>query len=134
MSDSSDSRPDRTLDQLELALRQLPREHGQVLNLDAFRRHLAHASGQHPAPPFPQAADTRPADAETQFKHALNLAFADLGGAAFALAHHGALNDKRLAAHVQRIHDLYTQLDALAHTTPVSQPDHNTPAEHAATA
>jgi hypothetical protein len=134
MSDSSDSRPDTTLDQLDLALRQLPREHGQVLNLDAFRRHLAHASGQHPARPFPGAADTRPADAETQLKHALNLAFADLGGAAFALAHHGTLNDKRLAAHVQRIHELYTQLDAFAHTTPIRQPNHNTPAEHAATA
>jgi hypothetical protein len=71
---------------------------------------------------------------EIQVKHALNLAFADLGGAAFALAHHGALNDKRLAAHVQRIYELYTQLDAVARTRPVSQPDHSTPAEHAATA
>jgi hypothetical protein len=71
---------------------------------------------------------------EIQLKHALNLAFADLGGAAFALSHHGALNDRRLAAHVQRIHELYTQLDAVARTRPVSQPDHSTPAEHAATA
>jgi hypothetical protein len=129
MSDSSDSRPDRTLDQLDLAQRELPREDGQVLNLDAFRH-----PGRHPAPPFPRTTDTRPADPETQLKHALNLAFADLGGAAFALAHHGALNNKRLAAHVQRIHELYTQLDALTHTTPVGQPNHNAPAAHAATA
>ncbi len=134
MPDSSDYRLDKTLDQLDLTERELPREHGQVLNLHALRRHLAHASGQHPAPPFPRATDTRPADTDTQLEHALNLAFADLGGAAFALAHHGALNDKRLAPHVQRIHELYTQLDALAHTTPIRQADHNTPAEHAATA
>jgi hypothetical protein len=134
MSDLSDSRPDRTLEQLDLALRELPREHGQVLNLDAFRRHLEHTSARHTAPQSRDGADTETAGAEAQLKHALSLAFADLGGAAFALAHHGALNDKRLAAHVQRIHELYTQLDALAHTTSVDQPDHSTPAAHAATA
>ena len=134
MSELSDSRPDRTLDQLDLAPRELPRERGQVLNIDAFRRHSKHASDQHTAPESRQAADTQTAGAEMQLKQALNLAFVDLGGATFALAHHGALNDKRLAHHVQRIKELYTQLDALAHTTPVRPPAHDTPAEHAATA
>jgi hypothetical protein len=133
MSDLIDSRPDR-LEQLDLALRELPREHGQVLNLDAFRRQLEHAPGRHTAPQSRQGADTQTAGAEAQLNHELNRAFADLGGAAFALAHHGALNDNRLAAHVQRIHQLYTQLDALAHTTSVNQPDHTTSAAHAATA
>lgn len=53
--------------------------------------------------------------------------------AAFALAYHGALNDKRLTAHVQRIHELYAQLDARARATPIMPLD-NTPADHDATA
>jgi hypothetical protein len=115
MPRSSRPQPLTTLDQLDRQLREPPRQHAQILDLDAFRRHV----------------DT--IDAETDLKHALNLAFADLGGAAFALAHQGALNDNRLAAHVQRIHQLYTQLDALAHTTPVTPPA-DAAAEHAGTA
>jgi len=134
MSNLSDSQPDRTLEQLDLAQCELPREHGQVLNLDAFRRELEHTSGPRTAPQSRDGADIQAAAAEAQLRHALNLAFADLGGATFALAHHGALNDNRLAAHVQRIHQLYAQLDALAHTTPVNQPDRPTSAADAATA
>lgn len=57
----------------------------------------------------------------TQVKHELALALTDLGGATFALAYHGALNDDRLAPRVQRIHDLYTQLDALDYPTHTNQ-------------
>jgi hypothetical protein len=48
---------------------------------------------------------------DTYVSHELALAFADLGGATFALAHHGALNDARIAPRVQRIHDLFVQLN-----------------------
>lgn len=118
-----------SLDQLDRELRELTREHGHFLDLDAFRRQLDSASRRHTA----RWADTQASDADTQLRHELNLAFADLGGAAFALAHHGALNDKRLAAHVQRIDELYVQLDALAHTPSVT-PHAPAAAEHAATA
>jgi hypothetical protein len=122
--------PDSTLDQLDRQLYELPRQNGHVLNLDAFRRQLESASGQLTA----RQADTRTTDADTQLRHELNLAFADLGGAAFALAHHGALNDKRLAPHLQRIHQLYAQLDALAHSTTVDPADDNASAGDVATA
>jgi hypothetical protein len=126
MPDSPQSRPD-------LTPHELPREHGQLLSLDAFRRHTEHAFRQHTTPQAQQATDARTADLDAELKHALSLAFTDLGGAAFALAHHGALTDKRLAAHVDRIHELYRQLDALAHTTQVTPPAHAS-AEQAATA
>ena len=129
MSDSTEPRPDTTPDQLDLA----PRDHGQVLNLDAFRQQPEPVSRQH-APKYRHVAATQITDRETRLKHALNLAFADLGGAAFALAHHGALNDNRLASHVKRIHALYTQLDALPRTTPGSPPAHRALGEHAVTA
>jgi hypothetical protein len=51
----------------------------------------------------------------TQLQHELAFAFADLGGATFALAYHGALTDDRLAPRVRRVRDLYTQLSALDH-------------------
>lgn len=38
--------------------------------------------------------------------HELALAYHDLGTAAFALAHHGALRDPRLATRVRRIYEL----------------------------
>jgi hypothetical protein len=134
MSDSSDSRLDRTLDQLDLAQPELLRDHGQVPNLDAFRRHLANASGPHPAPSSPRITDPRPAVAETQLKHALDLAFADLGGAAFALAHHGSLKPQAsLYPRPAHPRALRTTRRARPHD-PVGQPDHNTPAAHAATA
>ncbi|HYB29601.1 MAG TPA: hypothetical protein VEF89_23530 [Solirubrobacteraceae bacterium] len=53
----------------------------------------------------------------THVKHELALALTDLGGATFAPTYHGALNNDRLAPRVQRIHDLYTQLNALEHLT-----------------
>jgi hypothetical protein len=134
MPDLSDPQTDMAPEQLDLALRELRREHGRVLSLDAFRRQLGRTSDRHTVPQSREGAETWTAEAEGQLKHALNLAFADLGGAAFALAHHGALNDNRLAAHMQRIHELYTQLDALAHGLPVGQPDHSTSAPNAATA
>jgi hypothetical protein len=52
-----------------------------------------------------------------QAKHELALALTDLGGATFALTYHGALNDERLGPRVQRIRDLFTQLDGLDHPT-----------------
>ena len=58
----------------------------------------------------------------TQVKHELALALTDLGGATFALAYHGALNDERLVPRVQRVRDLFTQLSALDHPTHTSQP------------
>jgi hypothetical protein len=117
------------LAELERKQPDLTREHGHVLNLDASRHRRDSASRRHIA----RQVDT-PTDADTQLRHELNLAFADLGGAAFALAHHGALNDKRLAPHLQRIHQLYAQLDALAHSTPVNPADDNLSARNVATA
>jgi hypothetical protein len=66
--------------------------------------------------------DSIPAGRErTQVKHELGLALTDLGGATFALAYHGVLNDERLAPRVERIRDLFTQLSALDHPTHTSQ-------------
>lgn len=39
-------------------------------------------------------------------EHELARAYHDLGAAAFALAHHGALRDPRLATRVRRIYEL----------------------------
>ena len=122
--------PDSTLDQLDRQPHELPRQNGHILNLDAFRRQLKSASRRHTA----RQADPRTTDADTQLRHELNLAFTDLGGAAFALAHHGALNDQRLTPHLQRIHQLYAQLDALAHSTPVDPAHANASGGHVATA
>jgi hypothetical protein len=103
------------LDQLDRELHELTREHGHVIDLDEFRRHLDIADQR----PTPQPAD--PADTpsqphtESQLTHELNLAFTELGAAAFALAHHGNTTDRRLIPHVQHIHDLYTHLDAITH-------------------
>jgi hypothetical protein len=119
--------PDSTLDQLDRRPHEL--RSGHVLNLDAFRPQLRRASGPHTA----RQADTRRTDVDTKLRHELNLAFADLGGAAFALAHHGALNDKRLAPQLQRLHQLYAQLDALAHSTPVDLADDQASAGDVAT-
>jgi hypothetical protein len=71
---------------------------GVVLNLEAFRRETGSAAAQ------------RENAQETQLRHELTLAFSDLGGATFVLAHLGALNDPRLASRVQRIENLYAQL------------------------
>jgi hypothetical protein len=57
----------------------------------------------------------------TQVEHELTLALADLGGATFALAHHGALTDERLASRVRRIHELFARLNALDHSMRTSQ-------------
>jgi hypothetical protein len=39
-------------------------------------------------------------------EHELALAYHDLGAAAFALFHHGALQDPRLATRVRRVYEL----------------------------
>jgi hypothetical protein len=95
---------DGTLDQLDRRLRELTREHAQVLDLDAFRRQLSD--------PPPESQNS--ADQEGELREKLNLAFTDLGAVAFALAHHGALTDKRLIAGVLRIRQLSADLDALS--------------------
>jgi hypothetical protein len=88
----------------------------QVLSLEAARtqRNSGCRSGSSPVWPHPKAA--RPDDAhlhEAQLRHELVLAYADLGGATFALAHHGAPIDPRLDPRVQRIRDLAAELAAL---------------------
>lgn len=108
-----------TLDRLDAELLGLSREHGQVLNLDAFRRHIQRDSIQHPAQP----AHTGATDAERRLRHELNLAFTDLGGAVFALAHFGALTDERLAARVRRIHELHAELDSLPAVPTTAHPE-----------
>jgi hypothetical protein len=130
MPHSFDPQPDNALDQIDGPLHEFPRQNGHVLCLDGFCRQPESASGQHTACP----ADTRTTDAYTQLQRELNLAFGDLGGAAFALIHHRALNDKRLAPRVQRIHQLYAQLAALAHSTPIDPADKNASAGNVATA
>ena len=122
-------KPLTTHDQLDRQLGEDLRQRAQILDLDAFRRQLERTSGQTTFRQTARPADAQTTNAETQLRHELNLAFADLGGAAFALAHHGALNDKRLAPHVQRIHELFAQLEA-----PTSQHDHSAPSEQATTA
>lgn len=62
--------------------------------------------------------------AENQIGHELNLAYTDLGGAAFALAHQGALDDKRLASRVSRILELFAQLDAANYDALTDQTNH----------
>jgi len=114
MPRSSHRQPLTTLGHLDRQLCEPPRQQAQILELDAVRRQLEHTSG-HPTPRHTgRPGDTPSTDTETQLRHELDLAFADLGGAAFALAHHGALNDERLAPRVQRIHQLHAQLDAIA--------------------
>jgi hypothetical protein len=56
---------------------------------------------------------------EAQLRHELVLAYADLGGATFALARHGALIDPRLAPRVRRICDLTDDLAALSRTADI---------------
>jgi hypothetical protein len=58
---------------------------------------------------------------DTNVRHELALAFTDLGGATFALARAGALNDERLAPRIQLIHDLFAQLNPLDRSTRTSQ-------------
>jgi len=90
------------------------------------RRQDGHRSQGHPAAE-PGPAPRHPTGSligspeRTQVKHELALALTDLGGATFALAYHGALNDERLAPRVQRIYDLFTQLSALDHPARTSQ-------------
>jgi hypothetical protein len=96
------------LEQLDRDPHQLTREHRRVLDLSQFRRHLTTVDQR----PLLDSAD--PADtpcSESRIRHELNLAFTDLGAAAFALANHGTLTDLRLAPRVQHIHNLYAQLD-----------------------
>jgi hypothetical protein len=91
------------------------------------RRHDRQESEARPAEE-PGPARTHPTGSllaspeRTQVKHELALALTDLGGATFALAYHGALNDERLVPRVQRVRDLFTHLSALDHTTHANQP------------
>jgi hypothetical protein len=78
-----------------------PHEPAKVLELETFRRQLRDTSGSHRL------------EEEAQLKEELMLAFSDLGGATFALAHQGTFSDKRLAPRVQRIEDLYARLAQL---------------------
>jgi len=118
MTSSANTNP--TLERQHCAPRDLQPDHTHVLTLDAHRRHPRYAgqrqatvrqTSAHEQTTIP-AADNR---LEAQLKHELALAYTDLGGATFALAHHGALNDRRLAPRVQRIYELTAQLDALTH-------------------
>jgi hypothetical protein len=128
------STADSKLKRVDRELRDLTRRHGQVLELCAFRWHVQHPSGQHTVRPTRRDPDTQVAATDSQLRHDLNLAFTDLGAAAFALAHHGALNDRRLAPRVRQIHELVAQLDTLAIATPTGVADRSAPAQRAATA
>ena len=86
---------------------------GHGVKSEAFRHHLACVPDSPIAP-----------IAENQIGHELNLAFTDLGGAAFVLAHQGALDDKRLAPRVSRILELFAQLDAANSGALVAQTNH----------
>lgn len=101
--------------QLDRERHDLTRQHGHVIDLDEFRRHL-NSADQRPAPQSADPADT-PSQrrSESQLRHELNLAFTDLGAAAFVLAHHGITTDARLTPRVQHIHDLYADLDTITH-------------------
>ena len=105
--------PDNLIDDFDGELSELSRGSGQVLNLAAFRLWLDHQPRRSNDRPTVSDASDLTADAATQLRHELDLAFADLGGATFALAHHGALNDPRLAPRVHRIHELYARLNEL---------------------
>jgi hypothetical protein len=103
------------LDQLDHELSELTREHGHVLDLSQFRRHLG-TTDWRPALQAAGPADTPSASrTQRQLSQELNLAFTDLGAAAFALAYHGKATDPRLALRVQHIRNLYAQLDAITH-------------------
>jgi hypothetical protein len=103
------------LDRLDREPHDLTSERGHVLVLEAFRRHLD-ATNRRPARTSADPTDSPTGSrTESQLRHELNLAFTDLGGAAFALAHQGTATDARLAPRVQHIHDLYAQLDAITH-------------------
>jgi hypothetical protein len=110
------------LDQLDRELQELIREHGHVVDLDPFRRHLDTADQRPPLEPAGPADTPGVARTESQLRHELNLAFTDLGAAAFAIAHHGIPTDTRLAPRVQHIHELYAHLDAITHATRRPQP------------
>jgi hypothetical protein len=108
MPHSFDPQPGNTLDQPHRQL-QPSRQNGHVLNIDAFSRRLEGTFG----PDIACQADPRTTDADTHLQRELKVAFADLGGAAFALAHHGTATDPRLAPHVRHIHALYAQLGTI---------------------
>jgi hypothetical protein len=122
------------VDQLDRELRELTREHAHVVDLDAFRRPLDAANQRSPLQPAGPADEPIASRSESELRHELNLAFTDLGAATFVLAHHGALNEPRLAPRVRQIRELFAQLDVLERTTPISASDHSAPAEHAAAA
>jgi hypothetical protein len=88
----------------------------------------------HPAPspraaapmaglPLAPGAQIHASPTDVPRTHELALAFADLGGATFALAQQGALNDQRLVPRVQHIHDLFAQLTLLDRPTRTREPN-----------
>lgn len=82
-----------------------PRRTSPVANLDRYRRQVRETSKWR-----------QPKQTEEELRQELSLAFSDLGGATFALARQGTLNDQQLAPRVRRIEELYAQLGALADT------------------
>lgn len=106
--------PDSSIDDIDREWSELSRGSGQVLNLAAFRLRLDHQPRRSNDRPIAGDANGLTADAETQLRRELDLAFADLGGATFALAHHGGLSDPRLAPRVYRVHELFARLSELA--------------------
>lgn len=111
---SSFLNPDNSIDDFDRDLSELLRGSGQVLNLAAFRLRLEKQPRRSNDRPIAGDANGLTADPEMQLRHELDLAFADLGGATFALTHHGGLSDPRLAPRVHRIHELFAQLSELA--------------------
>lgn len=112
MAISSD--PYAALDELNHDLCELRREHGQVLRLDDFRDELRQ---RQPSDDLWSSDEDDAAASEAQLRHELAVAYSDLGAATFALVHHDALTDVRLATRVQRIYEVDAQLAALARAT-----------------
>ena len=102
----------------DVSLARTPSRLDHRRGLKRLRRYgPARASVQPPGPSSERSQDT-------YVRHELALAFTDLGAATFALAHHGALNDQRLAPRVQRIHDLFAQLNPVDRSTRTSRRNH----------
>jgi hypothetical protein len=98
---------------LDRELQDLTREYGRVFDLSSFRRQLDTIDQRPLQDSAWPAGEPRASRSESRLRHELNLAFTDLGAAAFALAHHGMPTDPQLAPRVQHIHNLYAQLDAI---------------------
>jgi hypothetical protein len=87
-------------------MRQMPRE--RTIFAMTTRNIRCSVTDAHPRELVARAPDST----DAQLRDELTLAYTDLGAATFALAHHGSLNEHRLAVRLQRIHDLTAQLAA----------------------